>query len=143
MKRLLPILVTALVVFGMTLAERAFVRGVRRSMLKRAIGDLRILAGAIENYRCLHGTYPGSLGVDTFGSQDPASAIIRSETESIAYFTIPSFTSYTLLFRYAGGASFSGFELRDGRWVSWPDVFSADDLAYTEQAILSARNCRP
>jgi len=142
MKRLTLILVTATVVFGLVLGVDAYLGALRRSTLKRVIGELQVLAEALEGYRCIHGSYPTTIAGDSFSAQSPAAGVVRRERESLAYFKDTTFNSYTLFFRYMGRSSFSGFELRDGHWVVWPDFFSAKDFTVAEQAITSARSCK-
>ena len=141
MKRLLTVAVTLLVFVSGEYFMYKLLRGIQRGKFKRELGEILFLAEALERFRCANGSYPGSFADPVFSAPENVASLIRSEGETLAYFS-NGFT-YTLLLRQTGSATIGAFELRDGRWVTWPDLYSKAELVPIEQQLALTRLCKP
>jgi hypothetical protein len=97
----------------------------------RFIVDATMIVTALEQYKTQHGVYPAAM--EARGLEAAlVPAILRSLPRwGLSYFS--DGTTYTLLIRPAGDGphavdALGLIEIRDGRWVSWPDWLTEDEL---------------
>jgi hypothetical protein len=99
----------------------------------RYVWDANAIAAALEQYKTTHGAYPAAM--DASGLE---LALVPGHLRSLPKWGLRYFSdgsSYTLFVRLGGEGPISlqalgDIEIRDGKWVSWPDLFTEQELRH-------------
>ena len=132
MKKVLLGIVLGLVVAGVGAYMQNRLRvAILKPKNMRYAWDASTIAAALEQYKATHGTYPAAM--DARGLEV---ALVPAHLRSLPKWGLRYFSdgsSYSLLIRLGGEGPISlhalgDIEIRDGKWVSWPDLFTEQEL---------------
>jgi hypothetical protein len=144
-KALVASLLTTVMLVGLFFAREAILDRMSLAILSKPIADVFFVAKTVERFKFEQGAYPAGAQRDDVeplligrGWQHGALA-----NAGLSYFS--NGRSYTVLARPSGDgpfkrASWGCVELRDGKWVAWPEGFSDNDLRNMEAKLAAVRS---